>query len=133
MTTNDPSLQWLDGKLWELEHDWCSTAAMDTIICVPEGFVFDLASIPRLLWVIKGFAPFELSTAAPLVHDYLYKYKGVLPIDSLGPDSYRLFKRSQTDKLFRLIMKAEGVGTIRRTLAWLAVRLGGFFSWRSVT
>ena len=46
---------------------------------------------------------------------------------------YRTFKRSDADRYFRLVMKEEGIGRTRRTLAWLAVRLGGFFSWRSVT
>ena len=126
----DPILQWLDGKLWTLEEDW-SYSVNGSVITVPKGFVFDLASIPRILWIVKGFAPFELSTAAPLIHDYIYNHKGALPGVSL--DAYRLFKRSEADRYFRLIMKDEGVGAIRRTLAWLAVRLGGFFSWRSVT
>lgn len=131
----NPVLAWLDGKLWELigtELDdgtvipnWSITVdGFD--IDVPSGFVFDLASIPRIMWVVPGFAPFELSTAAPLLHDFIYRHHGVLVRNGL------IVSRATADRYFRLIMAEEGVGRIRRTLAWLAVRLGGWFSWRQI-
>ena len=127
---NEPTLTWHSGKMWLLDEDW-NFEALGSTITIPRGFVWDLASIPRIFWIVKGFAPMELSTAAPLLHDFLYVWEGLPPADSVNP--YRAYSRSEADRLFRLIMKAEGVGRARRTLAWLAVRLGGYFSWRSVT
>ena len=48
-----------------------------TRLTVPAGFAFDLASIPRLFWPLA--APFELSIAAPLLHDFLYRYAAPRP------------------------------------------------------
>ena len=47
-----------------------------------EGFRFDLASIPRVFWFLVS--PFELSIAAPLLHDFLYAAKATRP---MGPST----------------------------------------------
>lgn len=82
---------------------------------IPAGFLFDLASIPKPLWVLLG--PHELSVLAPLVHDWVYR------THPLG------MTRSEADRLFLLAMTDEGVGRFRRRAAWLAVRLFGWFAW----
>jgi hypothetical protein len=123
---NDPILSWDGGKMWELVDDWHVKVGVDEFI-IGAGFRFDLASIPRILWVVPGFAPFELSTAAPLLHDFIYKYKG-WPEAGKG---YRITRRT-ADRYFRIIMAEEGVGRVRRLLAWLAVRVGGYLSWRQL-
>lgn len=45
-----------------------------TRLAVPVGWRFDLASVPRMFWTL--IAPFELSLAAALVHDFLYRTAG---------------------------------------------------------
>ena len=121
-----PELTYEDGW-WTLEEEY-RCPVNGSLLKIPKGFRFDLASIPRLFWVVPGFAPFELSTAAPLVHDYLYRFEGHLPAGQVVPP--RRFTRREADMYFRLIMKNEGVGVIRRTLAWWGVRLGGWIAWR---
>ena len=111
--------------MWELVDDWEVTVE-DLTVLISAGFTFDLASIPRILWVVPGFAPFELSTAAPLLHDFLYKHKGFPEAGDLS------VSRRQADRFFRILMKEEGVGRVRRLLAWLAVRVGGYLSWRTL-
>jgi hypothetical protein len=64
------------GNRWQLEAAY-SYADGANVITVPEGFQFDLASIPRMFWGL--IAPFELSIAAPLLHDFLYHHQGDLP------------------------------------------------------
>ena len=63
-------------KKWRLEEAYSYRDGAHRIT-VPEQFEFDLASIPRLFWWL--IAPFELSVAAPLLHDFLYRYRGDLP------------------------------------------------------
>ena len=101
-----------DTKRWRLEN----TVTIEGVR-IPVGFEFDLASIPRLLWPL--IAPFELSIGAPLLHDYLYVNRG------LGQ-----FTRKQVDKMFRKVMKDEGIWAWRRWPAYAAVRLLGFLAWR---
>jgi len=89
-------------------------------IVVPRGFQTDLASIPRILWNI--IAPFELSTEAPVVHDYLYQ---------TGGDKGK-YTRKQADKIFYELMLKEGVCWWKRTVAYNAVRTFAWGSWKDV-
>lgn len=112
------------NKRWRLEGDYVYRDDGVTIT-VPEGFRFDLSSIPRLLWWL--IAPFELSISAPLLHDFLYQKGGSAP-DEIDPD--KDYTRADTDALFRKMMEQEGVTGWRRGAAYLAVRLFGRFAWR---
>lgn len=84
---------------------------------IPQGFRCDLSSVPRPLWWLV--APFELSVAAPLVHDFLYRRGGTLP------DSTRRYTRKEVDQLFLQVMLEEGVNPWRARVAYHAVRLFG--------
>jgi hypothetical protein len=95
-------------------------------IHVPEGFEFDLATVPRPLWWL--IAPFELSIAAPLIHDFLYRYRGEPPAGSIVPE--RTYSRGDADRLFRRMMKEEGVKAWRRGLSYVAVSIFGCWAWR---
>ena len=94
---------------------------------IPAGFAFDLATIPRLFW--RVIAPFELSIVAPLAHDFLYEYDGILPPGSLVP--MRRVRRREADLLFLQLMAKEGVVLWRRILAYLAVRGFGWLWWKA--
>jgi hypothetical protein len=87
-------------------------------ITVPAGFEFDLASVPRPLWSV--IAPFELSIAAPLLHDFLYRYQGAPPAGAVAPP--RTYTREEGDLLFERVMEEEGVAAWRRLIAYRAVR-----------
>ena len=112
------------GRVWQLEapYDYDDGG---TRLTVPAGFAFDLASIPRLFWPLV--APFELSIAAPLLHDFLYRYAGEPPPPGVVPP--RRYTRSEADRLFREIMGAEGVAAWRRHAAWAAARAFGGRAW----
>ena len=75
---------------------------------IPKGFVTDLASVPRFLWMF--LAPSEIAKAAVL-HDYLYHSKKV--------------SRLEADKILRSCALQE-VGRIRANLIYYAVRLNGW-------
>ncbi|MBN1351709.1 DUF1353 domain-containing protein [candidate division KSB1 bacterium] len=92
---------------------------------IPEGFRFDLASIPRVVWWL--IAPFELSLVAPLVHDFMYEYEGQVPSESVEPD--HIFERKEADDIFRELMKLEGVPEWRVILAYNATRWFGGLYW----
>lgn len=93
---------------------------------IPRGFEFDAASIPRVCWWLIG--PVELSLAAPLAHDFLYRCGGC-PEPGVALPA-RTWTRAEADRLFRVVMAAEGVPRWRRGLAYLAVRLFGWRAWR---
>ena len=109
---------------WRLEEDYACVHA-GTTITVPSGFEFDLASVPRILWWL--ISPFDLSIAAPLIHDFLYRYAGNPPHGTVHPQ--RTYTRKEADRLFRDIMKKEGVWWWRRAAAYRAVRWFGEAWW----
>lgn len=121
-----PRLSYLVREgVWRVDADYVVEAG-GARITVPAGWRFDLASVPRLLWWL--IAPFELSLAAPLVHDFLYRRAGIPPRAAVEP--YRTFSRSEADRLFCRLMARQGVAGWRLVAASVAVRLGGFLAWR---
>ncbi len=120
-----PLVTYLGDGLWRLEEAYEHRDG-DTTITVPSGFEFDLSSVPRVFWSL--IAPFELSIAAPLVHDFLYRYGGNPPAGSVSPP--RTYTRAEADRLFREIMRAEGVSAWRHTLGYAATRIFGRSAWR---
>jgi hypothetical protein len=112
------------GNVWRLEQHYRYQDG-DRAITVPEGFLFDLASVPRTFWGL--ISPFDLSIVAPLLHDFLYKNGGNPPGAIEPPEPYT---RAQADDLFRRVMEIEGVPPWRRNAAYLAVRTFGRWAWR---
>jgi hypothetical protein len=119
-----PILSYVGGRHWRLEADYSYRDA-ETTITVGKGFQFDLSSVPRLLWWL--IAPFELSVAAPLLHDFLYFHGGRPPEGSVEPP--RIYNRAEVDAMFRGIMRKEGVPRWRQVLGYLAVRVFGRQAW----
>lgn len=113
-----------DQGRWRLEETYSFDDGHHTIT-IPEGFEFDLSSVPRLFW--RFIAPFELSIVAPLIHDFLYRHRGDLPAGAVTPP--RTYTRKEADRLFKRAMKQEGVPGWRWRVAYGAVRLFGKSAW----
>lgn len=110
---------------YELMEDYTYEAGANYKIIAKSGFVFDRASIPRIFWVI--ISKDELSNVAPVFHDLLYEFRGVLPEDQVI--KYRQFTRARADELFYEIMIKRRVRKWRAYLAYLAVKNFGQTSW----
>lgn len=78
-------------------------------IVVPDGFVTDFASVPRVwfAYLLTG----NTAHAPAVVHDYLYRT--------------RLYPRELCDKVFLEAMESVDVPEWRRNLIFSGVRLGG--------
>lgn len=85
-------------------------------ITVPKGFVTDLASVPRFLWWF--IPPFGTHASASVLHDYLYR-------------SGNYTDRKEADAIFHEAMIVSDTPRVRARLMWLAVRVFGWFAWRS--
>ena len=88
---------------------------------VPEGFVADGASVPRIFWPFMP--PDGQHRAAALAHDWIYANKGEM--DELG----MFVQRKQADGIFHSLLLQAGVGRFRAWLAYRAVRRGGWLAW----
>lgn len=84
---------------------------------VLQGFESDLASIPRLLrWLIPQVGKHILPAIA---HDWCYR------APSMG-----WLNKPKADLLFRVGMEQAGVGRLRRTLMYSAVKYFGGWSYQ---
>ena len=101
----------------ELLQGLVFTAKDGIIVVARKGFVTDYASIPKFLrsWIDQDSGRIR---DAAVIHDYLYKYGY-----SLG------FQRKHVDGYFYEAMRDLGMGFIKATAAWLAVRVFGFKYW----
>tara|TARA_R110000850_G_scaffold22191_3_gene64755 strand:+ start:800 stop:1198 length:399 start_codon:yes stop_codon:yes gene_type:complete len=91
---------------------------------VPSGFEYDVASIPRVFWLL--IAPRELGYKAPLAHDYLLSKQGYVSLETEGRKFRARITRKDADKLFAVLMREAGVPRWKRRLAYRAVRLWGW-------
>lgn len=114
-----------ETRQWTLEADYVA-CALGRRLLVRGGFPCDLASIPRLFWSL--IPPYELSIAAPFVHDTLYRKGGL--ITDVDADCLKRFTRAQADRIFLELMVQHGVPAWKCWVAYFAVRWFGARSWR---
>jgi hypothetical protein len=87
---------------------------------IPAGFVFDGASIPRLLWVTAG-SPYQPQYIGPaLIHDYIYTYHNTLKSK---------ITRAQADSVFKQCLLLNKVHPFQANRMYAAVRTFGYFHW----
>lgn len=96
-------------NLEEFEYH-IGTYPSDNIIVVPEGFVTNFASIPRLFWPV--ISPVDDHGKAAVVHDYCYYYA---PYD-----------RKLCDYIFR---EALTVLNVKPWKVWCMYKLVRWFGW----
>lgn len=121
----------------EQEYQYCWLKdGINNRMLIPTGFTYDGASVPRFIWSLSGITPDGLIRAAALVHDWIYNHAGLLPPgfqqylqEDQWLDVHGRWSRREADRMFSRIMRDAGVSRFRRRIAYLAVRLFGWFSW----
>jgi hypothetical protein len=85
------------------------------VFIVPEGFVTDFASVPRLplAFLLTGDSAHE----AAVVHDFLYQRQEI--------------PRQMADAVFEEAAKVSGEPGWKSWLMWAGVRLGGWVAWNN--
>lgn len=86
-------------------------------VTVPKGFVTDFASIPRALWAAVGGPSEGKYRKAAVIHDFLYRTKG-------------LATRPQADSVLLEAMKVSGCSWWQRSVIYSGVRVGGSSSYK---
>ena len=106
----------INGRLWELIKPFEYHPDSGEVIRVPEEFLTDFASIPRIFWTIIG-SPTGRYGPAAIIHDYLYVIK--------------IYSRRKSDRIFFKAMAILKVPYLKRFLMYLAVRLAGWQAWEN--
>lgn len=104
-----PAVRKIQKHAWVLLEEWDAPL---TDYVIPQTFVSDGATVPRILWPI--LRPEGDMFEAGIVHDYLYMKTDM--------------DRKQADIIFKNVGLVYGANPVRASLAYYAVRLfGGFF------
>lgn len=102
-----------DGERWELVEEFeyhVGSVDSNEVICVPQGFITDFASIPRIFWNI--LPPWGKYGKAAIIYDYLYSNNEVYVYD-----------RKRSDQIFLEGMEVLNVPGWKRNIMYLAVRI----------
>lgn len=102
------------------------------VATVPQGFITDFASVPRLAQWLPGFNRTEGSANAAVLHDWAYCCRGVLPVEwkhRPGVPSRLLMTRQRCDRLLYDGLRASGYSRPVAFLFYSAVRAGGWLYW----
>lgn len=97
---------------------------------VPEGFITDFASVPRVAQMLPGFGVNGPSASAAVLHDWHYCCRGRLAVRSQAGELRLLeLTRQQCDRLLYTGLVACGLWPAQAALFYSAVRLGGWVYW----
>lgn len=110
-------------RTWEIAEDFKFKIA-GTDFVIPQGFVFDGASVPKFL--ATWLSPVGVLLVGGLVHDYAYKYQRLLKQNGEPTD---IMTQKQADIIFRDINIEQNGFHLLNYLAYWALRIGGFVAW----
>lgn len=99
-----------DRKTWKVLSDFVYNDEKFGLIGVPEGFITDFASVPRIPIIFDLVG--DYGHAAATLHDYLYKH-GKLA-------------RRDCDNVFYHALRNTGIANWRARAMWLGVRAFGW-------
>lgn len=105
----------LDATRWRLLGPVCYAGETDRFL-IPEGYVTDWATIPRVaVWLFPRFGNHAKSA---ILHDYLLT--DAMPAGRVTSND--------ADGLFRRSMRELGIPPVKRWLMWTGVRWGALFN-----
>jgi len=85
----------------------------EEIITVPEGFITDFASVPRIFWLI--ISPIDEHGKAAVIHDYCYYYA--------------IYSKKQSDLIFYEALYVLEVVPWKAWCMYQSVKIGGHYAW----
>lgn len=117
LSVGPDAYDWIVDRSIVYMSDIASAAlGVETTIEIKAGFKTDLASIPRVFLAVV--TPNGRERLAAIVHDYLYEKQP------------KWCTRKMADQIFLEAMTALGERWSRRSLMYMAVRIGGLLYWR---
>jgi hypothetical protein len=120
MTTIHCSYEVAHPDVWHLEQSYTRKTSIGTVT-VPPRFVWDGASVPRVLWNI--IPPWGSYSGAALVHDWLYRTRTSCASRS------KTITKEEADRVFYELMLEDGVRKSRAWVMWQAVAFLGGKAW----
>lgn len=139
--TIEPQLEFVDDYRVKFLYDWCYRGYL-----IPQGFVTDGASVPRVLWsMIPPLGPIRY---AAFLHDFGYQHGYLLieptldtEMNDVDYDFYRNWRgvfinyvpkhckesRGFFDNLLYSVAKERNWR--QASIAWVGIKIGGWLVW----
>jgi len=116
----------MQPRKWLIEEDYLIDVPwFDITICIPKGFIFDGASVPRIFWPLMS--PTGIMFIAGLYHDFGYRYNCWLDINytPIFVDRGKVFFDGQIEKMGTWINDS----IITPNVCWAGLVIGGWMTW----
>lgn len=102
---------------------------LESYIFIPEGFLYDLASVPKLLNGIFNSNGMLLLGALP--HDFGYRYECLILVNEMTGEIYtRPFTKSELDGIFESLCAWESKFLKASKLARITLGVAGSIGWK---
>lgn len=102
---------------------------LNRYIFIPNGFLYDLASVPKLLNSIYNSNGMLLLGALP--HDFGYRYQCLVLVDEITGELYfRSFNKKELDEVFESLCAWESEFYKASKVAKIGLSLAGFIGWK---
>ncbi|MCP4366793.1 MAG: DUF1353 domain-containing protein [Deltaproteobacteria bacterium] len=116
-------------RQWKIREDYCLwVPSICTWIFIPQYFVFDGASVPKILNSIYSPTGMLLLGAAP--HDFGYRYEGLLQVDYRGCIYFVSYTKKELDDIFDHICAYESGMNKASKVATVTLGTVGFLGWK---
>ncbi len=113
-------------RQWEITEDYyLYIPKLKKSLFIPKGFIFDGASVPRLLWPIMN--PTGILLIGGLFHDFGYRYNCFL--EDTGTIIHKDMGRDFFDEQFRDINIYINDIHSMNTIAWGVLKVFGTYTW----
>ena len=98
-------------------------------IFIPKNFIFDGASVPKILNSVYNPNGILLLGAGP--HDFGYRYKGLLHADYRGYLKFVPYNKDELDNIFNHLCSYESGMSKASKIAQIVLSAIGFLGWKS--
>jgi hypothetical protein len=115
-------------RKFKVREDYCLyIPSLDIWIFVPAYFIFDGASVPKILNGL--YSPTGMLLLGALPHDFGYRYKGLFHVIS-GRLKFVPYTKNELDSLFQTLCGYESGMTKASAVATFTLGVAGFLGWR---
>ncbi len=115
--TKELTVTKISPRTWRVEKTFkyhVGSEDSEDIVVVPKGFETDLASVPRIFWII--IPPDGMYSQSAVLHDYLY--------------FTQIYDRKKSDYIFYESMGVLKVAQWKRWIMWKSVRGFAWGIWK---
>jgi len=115
-------------RKWKIQEDYCLwVPSLAVWIFIPQFFVFDGASVPKILNNLYSPTGMLLLGAAP--HDFGYRYEGLMQVDYRGCINFVPYTKKELDDIFDSLCAYESGMPKASKVATVTLSAVGFLGW----